>query len=83
MSQVIHSLSKIKLFNNQLSVLEKGLNFCPSTKDLDREELSDNPFVYCRKLRLKHHSSKNYSMIQYINIRHESMNKELRKSSVQ
>ena len=54
-SQVVHNLSKIHLTKNEMSLLEKGLNFCPSTKDVDSEELFDDTFAYCRKIRLKHH----------------------------
>ena len=54
-SQVVHNLSKVPLTNHELSLLEKGLNFCPSTKDVNTEELLDDTFAYCRKLRLKHH----------------------------
>ena len=41
-----------------MSLLDKGLNFCPSTKDVNNEELLDDTFAYCRKLRLKYHFNK-------------------------
>ena len=54
-SQVVHNISKSTLSSHEMSLLEKGLNFCPSTKDVDTEELLDDAFAYCRKLRLKHY----------------------------
>ena len=54
-SQVVHNLSNIRLTSDEMSLLDKGLNFCPSTKDVNTEELLDDTFSYCRKLRLRHH----------------------------
>ena len=41
-----------------MSLLEKGLNFCPSSKDINKEELLDDIFSYCRNIRLKQHFDK-------------------------
>ena len=38
-----------------MKLLEKGLNFCPSTKDIEKEKLLDDIYTYCRKIRLKYH----------------------------
>ena len=38
-----------------MKLLEKGLNFCPSSKNVDKEELMDDIFSYCRSIRLKHY----------------------------
>ena len=38
-----------------MSLLEKALNYCPSSKDINNEELLDDIFSYCRNIRLKHH----------------------------
>ena len=54
-SQVVHNISNSQLSSLEMAVLEKGLNFCPSTKELDTEKLMDDVFSYCRNIRLKHH----------------------------
>ena len=38
-----------------MSLLEKGLDFCPSSNDINKEELLDVNFSYCRTICLKHH----------------------------
>ena len=52
---VVHNISGIKLHKDELSLLEKGLNFCPSHKSLDTDQLLDDIYFYCRNLRLKEH----------------------------
>ena len=37
-----------------MKLLEKGLNFCPSSKNANKEELLDDIFAYSRTMRLKH-----------------------------
>ena len=34
---------------------KKSLNFCPSSNDINKEELLYDIFSYCRNIRLKHH----------------------------
>ena len=62
-NSVIHNLSKVTLTLLEKQVLEKGLNFCPTTKDIDTEKLLDDLYFFCRKLRLKEHfhNQKGYS----------------------
>ena len=52
-SSIIFNLSTSKLTSTETSVLEKGLNFCPSTKHLDKKALIDDTFSFCRKMRMK------------------------------
>ena len=37
-----------------MGILEKVLNVCPTTKEVNTEELMDDLFSYCWGLRLKH-----------------------------
>ena len=57
-SQVVHNISNVTLNDQEMSLLEKGLNFCPSTNNVNKEEMLDDTFSYCRKLRLKHNFEK-------------------------
>ena len=41
-----------------MNLLEKGLNFCPPTKDVNKEEILDDVYNYCRNIRLKDHFSR-------------------------
>ena len=52
-SNVIENLSKVTITSMERQVLEKGLNFCPTTKSPDRLKLLDDLYFFCRKLRLK------------------------------
>ena len=54
-TQVVHNISNVHLSSHEMNLLEKGLNFCPSSKDINAEELLDDTFNYCRNLRLKHY----------------------------
>ena len=54
-SQVVHNISNTHLQRNEIKLLEKGLNFCPSAKDPNKAELLDDIFSYCRNIRLKHY----------------------------
>ena len=54
-TDIIYNLSGVPLSNSEISVLSKGLNFCPTTKDPNYEEILDDMFSFCRKQRLKHH----------------------------
>ena len=53
-TNIIHNISGVLLNDQEISFLEKGLNFCPTTQDLNHEELLDDLFSFCRKQRLKH-----------------------------
>ena len=46
-------MSSARLSKSELSVLEKGLNFCPTSKEPNRIKLLDDLYFFCRKLRLK------------------------------
>ena len=62
---VIHNISGITLSDPELTILEKGLNFCPSTDKLKKDELLDDIFNFCRNMRLKEHfSNDNENIIQ-------------------
>lgn len=50
---VIHNISSIKLNQNEIKLLEKGLNFCPSSYEVNKEEVMDDLYNFCRNLRLK------------------------------
>ena len=53
-SQVVHNLSQYRLSSEEMALLEKGLNFSPSAKEINKEELLDDVFSYCRNVRLRH-----------------------------
>ena len=52
-SSIMFNISTSKLTSTESSVLEKDLNCCPSTKDLDKKALIDDTFSFCRKMRMK------------------------------
>ena len=54
-NRLVHNISNITLDTNEIALLEKGLNFSPSYKDVNQEELLDDVFTYCRNIRLKHY----------------------------
>ena len=43
-SQVVHNISNVTLNDQEMSLLEKGLNFCPSTNNVNKEEMLDDTF---------------------------------------
>ena len=49
----ICDISSTKLSESEISRLNKGLNFCPSTKEPNKEQLLDDLYFFCRKLKLK------------------------------
>jgi len=49
----IYNISDTSLTHSEKSVLEKGLNFCPSTKDLNKLRLMEDTYKFCRKMRLR------------------------------
>ena len=52
-SDIIQNLSNIELTSAEQSILEKGLNFCPTTKSPNKTKLLDDLYFFCRKLKLK------------------------------
>ena len=52
-TDTICNISSTKLSESEISLLNKGLNFCPSTKQPNKEQLLDDLYFFCRKLKLK------------------------------
>ena len=52
-TDTICNISSTKLSESEISLLNKGLNFCPSTKEPNKEQLLDGLYFFCRKLKLK------------------------------
>ena len=52
-SDIIFNLSKEALSLAEQNVLEKGFNFCPTTKFPDKNRVLDDVYSFCRKLMLK------------------------------
>ena len=52
-NDTIQNLSSVSLSPAEISVLEKGLNFCPTVKAPNAERLLDDIYFFCRKLKLK------------------------------
>ena len=52
-TDTICNISSTRLSVSEISFLNKGLNFCPSTKDSNKEQLLDDLYFFCRKLKLK------------------------------
>ena len=50
---IIVNIANTTLSDAEKSVLEKGLNFCPATKEFDKETLLDDTYAFIRKMRLK------------------------------
>ena len=49
----ICNISSTKLSESEISLLNKGLNFCLSTKEPNKEQLLDDLYFFCQKLKLK------------------------------
>ena len=49
----ICNISSTKLIESDISLLNKGLNFAPSTKEPNKEQLLDDLYFFCRNLKLK------------------------------
>ena len=47
------NISSTKPSESEISLLNKGLNFCPSMKEPNKEQLLDDLYFFCRKLKLK------------------------------
>ena len=56
-SSVINLSKKRTLTPDEISVLEFGLNFCPSVKEFNKEKLADDCFHFIRRLKLKEYFS--------------------------
>ena len=54
-TDTICNISSTKLSESKISLLNKGLNSCPSTKEPNKEQLLDDLYFFCRKLKLKEH----------------------------
>ena len=52
-TDTICNISSTKLSESETSLLNKWLNFCPSTKEPNKEQLLDDLYFFCRKLKLK------------------------------
>ena len=52
-TDAICNISSTKLSESEISLLNKGLNFCPSTKEPNKEQLLDDLYFFCQKLKLK------------------------------
>ena len=51
-NSIIYNISDISLTPTEKSLLEKGLNFSPTTPKLNKIKLLDDIFWFCRKMRL-------------------------------
>ena len=52
-SENVFNLSKKCLTKDEVSLLSKGLNFCPTPKDFDKAEVKRDLEEFGRRLRLK------------------------------
>ena len=52
-TDTICNISSTKLSESEISLLNKELNFCPSTKEPNKEQLLDDLYFFCQKLKLK------------------------------
>ena len=52
-TDTLSNISLTKLSEPEISSLNKGLNFCPSTKKPNKEQLLDDLYFFCQKLKLK------------------------------
>ena len=44
-NQVVHNISEVTFNTQEMSLLEKCLNFCPSSNDINKEELPNDIFL--------------------------------------
>ena len=54
-SDIIYNISDVNLSLSEQAVLEKGFNFCPTTKAPNKTQVLDDVYAFTRKLRLKEH----------------------------
>ena len=52
-SDTICNSSSTELSESEISLLNKALNFCPTTKEANKEKLLDDLYFFCRKLNPK------------------------------
>ena len=52
-TDIICNISSTKLNESEISLLKKGLNFCPSTKETNKEQLLDDLYFFGSKLKLE------------------------------
>ena len=52
-TDTICNISSAKLSESEISLLNKGFNFYPSTREPNKEQLLDNLYFFCQKLKLK------------------------------
>ena len=52
-TDTICNISSTKLSESQISFLNRGLNFCPSTKEPNKGQLLDYLYFFCQKLKSK------------------------------
>ena len=52
-TETIYNISSTKLIESEMSLLNKGLNFCPATKKPNKEKLLEDLHFFCRKFKLK------------------------------
>ena len=51
-TDTIDNISSTKQRESEISLLNKGPNFCPSTKEPNKEQLLHNLYFFCQKLKL-------------------------------
>ena len=56
-SSVINLSKSRQMSPDEISVLELGLNFCPSVKEINKEQLADDYFHFIRRLKLREYFS--------------------------
>ena len=62
-TDAICNISSTKLSESEISLLNKGLiNFCPTTKEPNKEQFLDDLYFFCRKLKLKEYFYGGYSI---------------------
>ena len=52
-TDTICNIFSTDLSESEISLLNKELHFCPSTKEPNKEQLLDDLYFFCRKLRPK------------------------------
>ena len=45
-TEIVHNLSKVSLTPTEINLLEKGLNFCPTTTEPDNETLLNDIYFF-------------------------------------
>ena len=76
------NLTKRSLTETEKSVLELGLTFCPSQKNLNKEQLALDLFNFIRRLKLREHFFRNPSQPQSTGDEDKTVNQEDERSSL-